>query len=867
MLAVPCVLLFVATALGIGAADLTQLPVALAACALALGCLATCVAGWRQRGTAVAALCTLMAVGSFAARRTQAPQIMPPGCLQADGVAEAAFRVRVDAPVQRQVEGGQVRYRTVVALVAEQQGSTWLPRSGRVAVRLRTGVPVVRGDTLQVRLRLMPLPAPHNPIDADPVARGRRLQLAGTAWVRSEHALVASGTGFWAQIDALRGALGQHLEIALPAPTAALAKALALGDTASVSPEQRDAWADAGMAHLLSVSGLHVGLVSAALMAVLSAVLRHIPAVARRYSTRRLAALLSLPGLVGFCLLTGAPPPAVRAATMAAALILGLALGTPSAPKNAWGVAGLLMLLGSPMALYDAGFQLSFAAVAALLWLVPQRPAPEADLSAPRVPQLLSRLLCNVVSGLQVCLAASLVTVPLCALYFGRIALCAPLVNLLAVPLGSALGTPLALGVCAAKVLHTWTGLQVTAPLALALHAVLQTLDSLARTVAAQPFATFDLAAFGWLTLLAYGLFLMAVYSRKKLWVGCGAAAALGTLLFVSFFPIVRSPLVLADALPNASADAPPASLPDPSRQMRPSSLPTVAALPGRLTVRHIYVGQGDATLVTLPHGRHLLIDGGGAVLQGDADPGRLVLVPLLRQLGVRRLELVVLTHPHPDHVGGLVAVTQHFAVNHFWSNGSGAQIPPVRAVLQQVRRQGAQVRTVASLPHSLCLDGVRVDVLHPRPPAPRTFYEDFSANDNSVVLRLTYGQRSVLLSGDIEARAEALLLPKLGGPVDVLKAPHHGSRTSSSDIFLAALRPHAVVISCGDDNHYGFPHPEPLQRFAAVNAQVWRTDADGMVTYSTDGRTWTLHSVRPRPAPVQSSRAELTGNPALKRG
>jgi competence protein ComEC len=852
MLAVPCVLLFAATAVGIVAADFTQISIVHTAWALGLCCLATCVAGWQQRGTALAALCTLMAVGSFAARRTQAPYFMPPGCLQADGAAEAAFRVRVDAPVQRQVEGGQVRYRTVVALLAEQHGNTWLPRSGRVAVRLRQGLPVVRGDTVQVRLRIMPLPAPHNPIDADPMARGRRLQLAGTAWVRSEHALVAAGTGFWAQIDALRGALGQHLEDSLPPPTAALAKALALGDTASISPEQRDAWADAGMAHLLSVSGLHVGLVSAALMALLSAVLRHIPAVARRYSTRRLAAMLSLPGLVGFCLLTGAPPPAVRAATMAAALIVGLALGTPSAPKNAWGIAGLLMLLDSPMALYDAGFQLSFAAVAALLWLVPKQPPLNDNASAARGALLLRRVLRAGVSGVQVCLAASLITVPLCALYFGRLALCAPLVNVLAVPLGSALGTPLALGVCAAKVLHTFVGLQVTVPLALLLHTVLQALDSLARTVAAQPFATFDLAAFGGPSLVAYGLFLAAVYSRSKLWVGCGAAVALGTVTVVALLPIVQAPLVLADAPPNAA--------PDPSRQQTPSNLQAAPAQPGRLTVRHIYVGQGDATLVTLPHGRHLLIDGGGAVLQGDADPGRLVLVPLLRQLGVRRLELVVLTHPHPDHVGGLVAVTQHFAVNHFWSNGSGYAVPSVHAVLQQVRRQGAQVRTVSSLPRSVCLDGVRLDILHPRPPAPNTFYESFSANDNSVVLRLTYGQRSVLLSGDIEARAEALLLPHLGGPVDVLKAPHHGSRTSSSDVFLAALRPHAVVISCGDDNHYGFPHPEPLQRFAAIKAQVWRTDADGMVTYSTDGSTWTLHSVRPRSARVLSAREGPAG-------
>ena len=165
-----------------------------------------------------------------------------------------------------------------------------------------------------------------------------------------------------------------------------------------------------------------------------------------------------------------------------------------------------------------------------------------------------------------------------------------------------------------------------------------------------------------------------------------------------------------------------------------------------------------------------------------------------------------------------------------------------MRALLDAVRRQGGRVRTAAELPQTSTREGVRFEVLHPRPGLDAEglpYYPEFSLNDNSLVLRLAFGRRSVLLAGDIESAAEELLGPAFA-TTDVLKSPHHGSRTSSTPALLAALRPRAVVVSVGYKNRFGFPDPEVIARYGTFGAAVLRTDADGLVEIATDGRRLT---------------------------
>jgi competence protein ComEC len=237
----------------------------------------------------------------------------------------------------------------------------------------------------------------------------------------------------------------------------------------------------------------------------------------------------------------------------------------------------------------------------------------------------------------------------------------------------------------------------------------------------------------------------------------------------------------------------------------------------GSLRATFLDVGQGDATLIDLPNGQSMLIDAGGNP-QGGADPGERVLVPLLRARRRAHIDLVVLTHPHPDHFGGLSAVLENVKVGEFWDSGQSAAEADFSATSRQAlalvhkaRAGGARVL----YPPQLCgrprnFGAARVEVLWPCP----DIDAGFDPNDNSLVLRVSYGKRALLFTGDIEAHAESELLAS-GARLraDVLKVPHHGSRTSSSSALLAAIAPSLAVISAGAVNPFGHPHSEVVAR------------------------------------------------------
>jgi competence protein ComEC len=256
----------------------------------------------------------------------------------------------------------------------------------------------------------------------------------------------------------------------------------------------------------------------------------------------------------------------------------------------------------------------------------------------------------------------------------------------------------------------------------------------------------------------------------------------------------------------------------------------------GLLRVTFLDVGQGDSAIVDLPGGDAMVVDGGGLV-GSPIDVGVRVLAPELRSRRRASLAAVVLTHPHPDHFGGLVAGLDAVGVSALWDTGEGEgeQLGGgYAAVLAAARSRGVAVVRPAQLCGSRAIGGVEVDVLAPCP----GYSPDRDANDNSFALRLVYGARAILLVGDAQREEEAALLATARGRLraDVLKVGHHGSATSSSPAFLAAVAPSEAVISVGRRNRFGHPHPATLAALSAAGARVWRTDVDGAVTVTTDG-------------------------------
>jgi competence protein ComEC len=265
---------------------------------------------------------------------------------------------------------------------------------------------------------------------------------------------------------------------------------------------------------------------------------------------------------------------------------------------------------------------------------------------------------------------------------------------------------------------------------------------------------------------------------------------------------------------------------------------------PGELEFTAIDVGQGDSLLVLFPDGKRMLMDGGGIPAFGltarsQMDIGEDVVAPYLWDRGFRSLDVVALSHAHEDHSGGLGALIADFHPREVWT-GVTPDGPEWRAVRDAAVSVGAKIVPLRA-PGQFAFGGAAIEVL-----APLAGYlpADEPKNDDSLVMRVTFRQRSLLLTGDVERGIEQEMLYNGEiGRSDVLKVAHHGSRTSSTEEFLSAVQPAFAVISAGFENSYGHPHPTVIARLREHHAAILRTDLDGLITIRTDGHKMEVES------------------------
>jgi competence protein ComEC len=257
----------------------------------------------------------------------------------------------------------------------------------------------------------------------------------------------------------------------------------------------------------------------------------------------------------------------------------------------------------------------------------------------------------------------------------------------------------------------------------------------------------------------------------------------------------------------------------------------------GELELTAIDVGQGDSLFVAFPDGRTMLMDGGGVPVFGrtqrsNLDTGEDVVAPYLWDRGIRRVDIIALSHAHEDHIGGLPALISDFHPRELWT-GATPESAAWSRVRGAARTAGTTIRPMHS-PERFSLGGVNVETLAPMPDY---IPDDHPGNNDSLVLRLTWRDRSFLLSGDVERPIENAMLN--AGEIhtaDVLKVAHHGSRTSSTEEFLDAVHPAFALISAGFENSYGHPHRVIIDRLERRHTEVLRTDRDGLITIRTDG-------------------------------
>ncbi len=582
----------------------------------------------------------------------------------------------------------------------------------------------------------------------------------------------------------LRGRIESRMRDLMP-ETWPLASALILARKEALDPTVREAFAIAGIAHLLAISGFHVGVVAL----LVSVIVRGVGAGPRRAPAYSAAITWLYIGLIGF------PDAATRAALIFTFVAAARLRARPAGALGAIASAGIILFLLDPSVLSRPGFQLSFAGA---LGLVILRPPLRRGLDAHSFGLVPPALKDAVAAGV----GATLATMPFVAFHFGRISVVGVPATLVATPLVSA-AIP---GLLAATGI-SWISPPLAHFLAGGTDVLLRSLEAFARFCASSTWVSVwvgDAALIGSLVgglggligmrFLAVGLRGWARWLTLAVWAAAGAGVA----------PLVER---------GAGA--------------------------GTLEIVFLDVGQGDALAIRSPGGRWILVDTGPRGQTYDA--GARVVLPYLRRRGVARIEALVLTHPDLDHIGGAEAVVQALDVGYvadpFQATGRDAYV----GVLEAASRNGVPWLE-ARRDVSITLDGVEVSVLHPGGPT-TVSYSGTDSNAKSVVLLVRYGEFEALLTGDAPVEVEEAILDDLPSELEVLKVGHHGSNTSTSPLLLAQTSPELAVISVGARNRYGHPHAEVVSRILESGGRVLRTDQSGDIVIRA--RRSGLHEVR----------------------
>ncbi|MBI4312498.1 MAG: ComEC/Rec2 family competence protein, partial [Chloroflexi bacterium] len=631
--------------------------------------------------------------------------------------------------------------------------------------------------------------------------------------------LLGEGKGWphYALAYRVRRALSGGLARSLPEPQAALAQAILLGARAAIPEDVEQAFLDTGTTHLLAISGMNMA------MALGAALPFSVFLLGRR---SRLYLALPLALLWAYAFVSGLSPSVVRAALMASVYLGAMALGRPYAALPSIGVAAALMTAQRPALLYDLSFQLSFTSLAGiiLLWR-PIAAALERLASGPlRVGRLPGRLRAWAIEGTAVSIAAVAATAPLLVFTFGRVSLLSVPATLLALPaLPAIMAASFATGAAslAAPVLGQVTGWAAWVPVSYMLWVV--------EGMAKLPFGMVQLGGFtgllAWASYVALALMLLLFSGGVKRLGGWFAKrdATQAAPDTVRSLPLSQTAGVLSLALAGYLAWTAAATLPD-----------------GRLHVTILDVGQGDAILIQTPEGHHVLVDGGPSpALLGEKLGERM-------PFWDRSLELVALSHYHEDHLAGLVEALERYNVATVLDNPlrqEGSLAAQWRAA---ARAEGATLLEARAGMEVRMGDGVTVKTLWP--PATLLGSGEEAVNYNSTVLRLQYGDFSLLLPGDLAQEGEAVMVDGGAGVrSSALKVGHHGSATSSGSSFLAAVRPLVAVVSVGAGNPYGHPSAEATGRIGAIvgEGRLLTTAERGDIELVTDGRSLWVRTER----------------------
>ena len=599
--------------------------------------------------------------------------------------------------------------------------------------------------------------------------------------------VIGKGNSWRSDIDMIRQNLKNAIDNSLDHDAASFVQAIVLGLQKQIEPELRDAFIASGVAHILTISGTHFGLLALVVFVMVKRLTLFLPEkllirLTLYITPSQVSAISTFIVLTIYLAVSGWKIPSLRSFIMFAVYLLSIFLTRKNRALNALAFAALIIVLCQPEALFSLSFQLSFLAV---LFIA-------LGLQRFYVKQSKSFRITDKLKGmLLITLLAMAGTAPLIAMAFHQFSFISFIANLVIPSVVCFLILPLAF---LSLLFVTLFNLSIM-PFSSLIQALVKLVIWIVKLLSSFPLAAVPVASPSLVVILLYyvGLVLILTYSNKQ-----------------RFLPMVIA-MILYFVTPYF--------------------------VDSQVSVTFLDVGQADSALVRLPDGRVLIVDGG----EQQNDPQNGPFVSYLLDKGIKRIHFIALSHGHPDHFGGLLDVMDRFDVMEIWYNGRATS--ESEPFFKKVFEKSIPLR-VLKRGDLIEGDGYQVLVFHPYD----TFYSDGTVNvqenNESLVIMLRLYNTSILFTGDIETEAE-FDLGHLGRwlDCDIIKVPHHGGRSSSLPYLLNEARPEVAIISVGKQNQFRHPHKETLLRYSS--ARVYRTDMDGAITVKIDEKGYKVETCK----------------------
>ena len=731
--------------------------------------------------------------------------------------------------------------------------------TGKIRVSVREPVPdIVKGDRVMFRSRLREIRNFNNPGGFD-YRRSMAFQnIWRSAYTQGNRLKVIrrnSPKGLSQQLYDARLAMAALIDRAGKQQAGAVLKALVIGDRAAISTELREAFNRAGVGHILAISGLHIGIVASVAFVFFQKLLSLIKPLLWRAWTRKGAAILSIFPVCIYGLISGMSPSTQRAVIMVIAFLMTFLVERETDAMNILSLAAFIILIIYPPSLFSISFQLSFLAVLSIVYglshVRPPKPKAGVKIKTGVSWQLRRKLMAFfLVSFLAIC-----GTLPVVMFYFNQISLIGLFANCIVVPLVGFGVIPFGL---LAVFIYPFS-IPIASGCVQICIFVLDYVMILINYLANLQFAAIKTFTPSILEIVCYyvlGWVVLDKLTARSIQTASDGNVSPGSHPDSDYFFFGKSGLNYLFASMIAIRRWLAEVLSIKGRAI--AGLVVILVLSAdagywlfqrywnaTLRVTYIDVGQGSATLLELPGGYAVLIDGGGFSDNNAFDIGASVLAPFLRRKKIRTIDTLVLSHPNSDHLNGLIYIARYFKVKTVWTNGEANDTLGYNEFKEIIDRKHLDFPDFKYMPRRQLINGVEFCFLYP----PADFLARKAAekwrttNTNSLVLKVSFGDVAFLFPGDIVARAERELVDLAGTDLDcdVLLVPHHGSRSSSSRTFLAKARPDVAVISAGWKNRFQFPHATVLQAYQKSGCRIFRTDQNGAVVLTTDGERLTV--------------------------